>query len=96
MAANDRIDVLSDPRSLGNQLNEVEVGGENVPLESTFQFKERQGFPEIVDVMAWDWDVESFGRFRFDECISVKEARVCVWDLEKTLRNLESHNLKHF
>ena len=84
------LDLVSDPRTLGNQLSCVHSDGYDIPIPSEFDFVERKGFPEVSQE-GWEWRVGRFGRFKYSEHIGAKEARVAVWALERSLRDPNKH-----
>lgn len=80
------LDALTDPRTvLGRWC-------EGWPVPSELSFVEREGFPEVEsEILESRWRVVRMGVFRFDESITVKEARVAVWALEHELRSANAH-----
>eukprot|EP00973_Karenia_brevis_P039224 5416813-Karenia_brevis.AAC.1 len=60
-----------------------------------FEWKEREGFPEVGRLGQYSWKVPRYGRFRYDEHITAKEARAAVWDLEYQMRDPTKHFAHH-
>jgi len=87
-------DVLTDPRTLGPEMHSTQFDEIMVPFGDDELFTVREGFPEVPISKSWNWEVDRFGMFKYDEHITMKEARTAVWDLEHSLRDPSKHG-KH-
>ena len=67
-------------------------GGGGLPVPSELGWFERKGFPEAHSVHSFPWEVERLGRFKYDEHITAKDARVAIWSLSFDLADNNNHS----